>query len=1093
MGRISNLSSKRKRNQRERRRKKRGLIIGSAVVLFALACYVGNAYLRYCTDRALLASIGGNTAGVVYTATEEVSFADYLMPLRTDPAATTLYTIQGKEVAVREYGGSHYGINGVDPGNVTPSSISVAKGGTVTLKATPNAGFVFTKWAKKVNGVYQDVSTNSVLTISNVEADETYEAWFTMTMIRVEYICDPQTGGYINNMPEYVPMKGNGNVVFPTYEVVANPGYGTATDPPVEYGNVQGTDNTVVDYTKPVTVTAKFVKSNAKITITGVPSGILAFSMGDGTNGYDSSFYSGELVTGQTLTVKFRYRNEDGLAIKGIIDADNGNLVQEPDHGMTGPNEDSHNTVYKTYVVKFDVPSNPQDLNLIILMNQACTSSVSTFASPAEGGITSGDAFSTKDSTLQTTINATPNRGYMFDHWEHKFNGNIEIITQQQLQVSVSGHHIFTACFVDDAYEVKGHCDPENGGSIEGTGKYKTHSDATLTAKPSDGYQFDKWTWKTEDGIEHESKDNTVLLTDITEDYLVTAHFSKANPHVSVTVSPIGASGSLFNYVRLTDGNSTLVTDATTGSATVVVKNGSAVTMQAFPNTDEDYVFACWVDQDGNSSSDNPHVSGNITDDISYVAVFARKQDKYALKGISDPEDGGTFSFVITNPDSTSENFTGSGYVVPHASADVTATPNPGYLFDKWTWRTRDGVDHDSREDTLHITNILEDYTLTGHFVKENSTITVKVNPIGEKDGKYNYAEISDTDGHSTSTDSGGTGSVVVTGDSVVTLRAIPNKDAKYQFSYWVDEDGNVSSANPYVIGKAEKDTTYTAIFTSKDDDDITVLASPPSGGKVTCKKTDAGGYTISASANRGYTFQYWKCADTGVIIKSKTYTMDAAEGANHYTYIAYFKGDKDARFTSDLTHEYFPNIRRLFKDPNYKYTRSSWATSVSAFINSIRGNYPKASGTPSNLAAFASAEEAMNEKAAQYAPPKITAQSELITTDNEIIPVTDHADTDTAMERALAITEEKFGDRYTPEIICVKDVSAPNGFIDGVRTYLWYDTGVEKNDNLFIIYEMNGQERIVTPIADHKGTLRFTIDKLGSMNRFALVRVTVE
>ncbi len=134
-----------------------------------------------------------------------------------------------------------------------------------------------------------------------------------------------------------------------------------------------------------------------------------------------------------------------------------------------------------------------------------------------------------------------------------------------------------------------------------------------------------------------------------------------------------------------------------------------------------------------------------------------------------------------------------------------------------------------------------------------------------------------------------------------------------------------------------------------------------------------------------------------------------------------------------------------------------------------------------------------MDEKAQEYKKPVITANAELITTDNEIIPITGQKDTEAAKERAQYITAEKFGDRYTPELICVKDVSAPDGFVDGVRTYLWYHTGARWHDNLFIIYELNGEERIVTPIADREGTIRFTIDQLGESNCFALIRVNVE
>ncbi len=1296
MGSKTNFSSKRTRNRKQKRRLRQGLIIGSVVAFLALFLLIVNAYRSY-PERRAQALAKAYHEGLYEGPVTEASYEEYDMPYLGDPAGGTTYTITG---AVSEAG----------RGSVTPSSVTVSDGGSVTLTATPNPGYVFSHWVKgNSTAVF---STNSKLILKEVKETVTYKAVFDLAGVQVTYANNPEHGGTITCTQTFVPYSGPNagdkaefsaqaipyeGYTFKNWEVKTVTESGTTSTDTSKTANPATFTFTRASGASPVaSVSIKAVYQQKKtghlITLSVVSQGF--GGLGEGTTtagdmpGSVSNVY--QIVTNANYSlllvaqcsvdhfpgVKI-YDDDTGTeASSTMIDINTGTTVGEGD--------------FSARQINIHGGSINKNKHFIIRMDgsNAFENSITTVAYPPEGGTTSGDVGTqSTQQAISTTLNATANEGYMFDRWEYYEDGKLVVSKTATLPVSVKGHKVFVAYFVPDMYEIKGISDPSAGGTINGIGKYNAHSDATLVAVPTYGYVFDKWTWKTADGDPRESTESPLQIRDVHDDYTVTAHFSKKNPVVSVAVNPLGTSttGSRHNYVKITGGSTEETTDATAGTASMTIANGTTVTLQAVPNEDEDYAFAYWVDQNGQTSSSNPFSIGDIKDDLSYIAVFTKKQDQYEVKGVADPTGSGTFTFNVTNP---TASFTDSGLVEPHADISVTPNPATGYAFDKWTWKTADGIEHESRANPLNISNIMENYTLIGHFYKANPQVTVTVSPLGKvgslynyarmtdgsnsanfvetdgttgtgtitvsggsslmlqatanddegyefsawvdsdgnvstsnpyalpritddmsvyavftkkedqyevkayadpdgvglfqfsvenpdgstdsftdagrvvphanimvypastssnyifdswswktkdgtertsrqnplrienitsdttlighydkatprvtvhvdplgaRGGNYNYVEMTDSAGGASSTGSSGTGYLDATGGSVVTLKAVPNKQNLSEFAYWVDDEGNTSSANPYIVGKISDDKTFYAVFTSKDDDDITVLASPPSGGRVTCEKTSAGGYTITASANRGYTFKYWKCADTGTIIRSKSYTMDAAEGAHHYTYIAYFDGDKNAKFTSDIVNEYFPNIRRLFKDPVYRYTRESWTASVSAFINSIRGNYPKASGTPKNYAAYATVEEAVNTKVSQQGRIEITAHSELITTDNEVIPVTSVADQDSAMDRAIAITADKFGDRYTPEVICVRDVSVPNGFVDGVRTYLWYDTGVQKGDNLFIIYEMNGQERIVTPIANYEGTLRFTIDKLGAVNRFALVRVTVE
>ncbi len=1082
MGSMSKIPSTRKRNRKQERRRKRGLIIGSVVVFLLFLALLLQATVRM-HDYHVAALENGATAEEMDEVYEKSVF-DFFLPFQAGTPGGTTHTITGATADA-------------DAGRVTPDRVTVTEGGSVTLKAVANTGYVFQEWKKGSD----TVSQNSVLTLTDVKADETYTAYFTRNAYKITYkILDfdlsivpgvSASGGYISGdcTTETVPAGTSITLQANPYAGYKFDNWVITTASTIQYPSDPSLTYTV---NSDVQIVAAFERDNDDVlTIVGTPSNLVG--IGDQRDVlYTSSFYTMHVTTGTQpvfyASINNGFDHNSEYVLKDILDADTGKSVGYSEQSYVG------SQYIKSYKITLGALNWGGKTIILVFKTKDASSTdqdcaLTTVASPKEGGVTSGDIFGHGAVSVTANLDATPNKGYMFDHWEYYDNGQIKVNRKQSFTTSVTGYQVYTAYFVKDGYEIKGVCDPEGSGYITGLGKYDTNSDATVTATPASGYVFDKWTYKTADGESHESTNPTLTIKNITEDYNLTAHFIPAYPTVSVTVTPVDASGSLFNYAQMSDGTNQQSTGSA-GRCEMAVASGGTVTFEAFPNDTDDYAFAYWVDQDGNTSSNNPFSVGNITDDCSYIAVFTKKQSQYEISAVPDPSGAGTFSFVITNP---ADAFNDKGMVPAHANAVITPNPATGYVFDKWTWRTKAGIDRESRDAQLTINDIMEDYAIVGHFIQSSVTITVNVDPLGEKDGSYNYVEITDSDGHATSTDTTATGSLNVTGGSVVTLKAVPNKKRNSEFSYWVDEDGNTSSANPFVIGKADKNKTIYAIFTSKEDDDITVLASPPSGGKVSCAKTDTGGYRINATANRGYTFLYWKCADTGAIIRTRIYTMDAAEGAHHYTYIAYFLGDKDAKFTSDLTRESFPNIRRLFSQPNYKYTRASWSAVVANYINSIRGNYPQASGTPKTYAAYSTAEEAAKEKAAEYAPPKITVESELITTDNEIIPITDTGDPDSALERALSITIEKFGDRYTPEVICVKDVSAPNGFVDGIRTYIWSDTGVEKNDNLFIIYQMNGEERIVTPIADHKGRLRFTINKLGAVNCFTLVRVTVE
>ena len=1087
-------SSRRKRNQREKRRFRRGLIIASVVACFALAVYVGRAYLSYRADRALIASASeeGDTYG---SETLETSFTDYLIPFRTDPPTGTTYTINASTKGVNSQTDMTV-ISGVTAGSVNSDTVVVEEGNSVTLVATPATGYTFLKWVEGTDTTSAAISTSRVLTVGNVRADTTYTAVFYLSAIRIIYA---SAHGTITPKPEYVPYV-NGKATV-SVSIEPDEGYkflGWRIDNSGSYNSTSTTLTWTFDQPLTVATIVAELQSVYTVKLSLAPSGRCIFpstkteaiviQVPTNHTGDDKESYTVYHTVGPDEKASYRLFDEKTGNQTEHGDENNSSNVVTVEKTTGSDFHSSHENPYDGSA-RVDLYYNRvhSDLSIVIYCrlegDSHTENTVVTAAYPANAGVTSGD-MSSEAAPITTTLHATPNEGWQFDHWEYYYEGVKRISKEQTFPVSVSGFHSYIAYFVKKECEIKGYCDPVDGGTIVGLGKHPVHSNVTLTTVPAGGYRFDKWTWKDENGVERESTDPSLPFTDLTNDYTVVAHFSNAAPTVTASASPIGASsgGAMYNYVQMADPATVQKTDATTGTVSTTVSNGSNVTLQAFANTEEGYEFAYWVDQDGNTSTSNPYAVSNITDDASYTAIFVQEHDQYKIEAYSDPAEGGTF--------------TGTGWVDAHATATVEAVANTGYKFDKWTWKIQTGLERESRDNPLVLSDVMEDYTLTAHFVSENAQISVRVDPIGAKEGDFNFVDISDTQGHSASTTSGGTGTLTVSGGSAVTLHAVPNKKGNYEFAYFVDEDGNVSRDNPHAVGKVEKDMSFTAIFTSDEesaDDGLKVLASPPSGGKVDKEKLDDGSVKIKAEAGSGYTFLYWKCVETEQKVQTATWTVSKAEADQKNTYIAYFQNDKNVKLKSDITEENFPNIRRLFTQPNYKYTRSSWMTTVASFINSIRGNYKGASGTPNDYAAYTAAQTKVEEKSAEYEEIEITARSELITTDNEVIPLKDVADPGDATERAQRIITKKFGAHYVPEILCIKDVSLPEGAQENGRTYLWYDTGAKRYDNLFILYEQDGKDKFATPIADKKGVLRFSIDELGGTNRFVLVRVNMQ
>lgn len=264
--------------------------------------------------------------------------------------------------------------------------------------------------------------------------------------------------------------------------------------------------------------------------------------------------------------------------------------------------------------------------------------------------------------------------------------------------------------------------------------------------------------------------------------------------------------------------------NAGTVSGTGAYQYGAKVTISATPNSA--YEFKQWDD----GVTDNPRVI-RVESDKTYTAIFEDIVKRVEV--VAEPTNGGTV--------------TGSGYYPKGTEITITATPNDGYNFSRWS----DGYTNSSRTITVE-----DNITFTAIFTTASETpdkIFVRTSVVASPEDGGIVEGINWAGGHYNPND------YDVESGTEVTLLATPNEG--YNFKQW--NDGVTD--NPRVMIAPREDTTYTAIFEQQEQPThktlIRVVAEPTEGGEV----TGGGEYlvgeevTLVAEPNGNYNFKQWR------------------------------------------------------------------------------------------------------------------------------------------------------------------------------------------------------------------------------------------
>ena len=153
------------------------------------------------------------------------------------------------------------------------------------------------------------------------------------------------------------------------------------------------------------------------------------------------------------------------------------------------------------------------------------TYTVTTVASPSEGGTTTGDG--TYDSGSDATVKATVNADYQFAGW---YENDAKVSDNAEYTFTVTGNHKLTAKFEKDIPVVATYTvttKTQGNGSTTGDGTYENGTEITLTARADEGNVFVGW--RDEDGklitLDKEFKHT------VTSNVIFIAYFEKASDY----------------------------------------------------------------------------------------------------------------------------------------------------------------------------------------------------------------------------------------------------------------------------------------------------------------------------------------------------------------------------------------------------------------------------------------------------------------------------------------------------------------------------------------------------------------------------------
>ena len=423
-------------------------------------------------------------------------------------------------------------------------------GSTVTMTAMPNTGYHFLNWSQNGNVITTDETFSF-----NITQDTAFVANFELNSYEIAASANPAVGGTVTGAGTYNH--------FEECTLTATEGEG--------YTFVNWTENgqevaTTMEYTftvtGPRTLVANFSLNSYEITVSGTPTNGGSVSGGGTYNHFEtctltatpaegyhfvkwtlngsevstSETYSFEVngpadyvahfqlnryvitvnhTTGGSVTGGGNY-NHFAICTLRAIPSTGYHFVNWTENGQ----EVSTNATY-TFTVTGD--------RTLVANFEQNSYNITATANPTSGGTITGAGSYTHGQTC--TLVATPNQGYYFVEWT---KGNEVVSTEEVYSFEVTESATYRARFERFDYSITAEANPEEGGTITGTGEtFHYNSTCQLVAHANTGYHFVNWTL-----------DGTVVATTTIYSFVVTAsahyvaHFEIDTFEITATADP---------------------------------------------------------------------------------------------------------------------------------------------------------------------------------------------------------------------------------------------------------------------------------------------------------------------------------------------------------------------------------------------------------------------------------------------------------------------------------------------------------------------------------------------------------------------------
>lgn len=242
----------------------------------------------------------------------------------------------------------------------------------------------------------------------------------------------------------------------------------------------------------------------------------------------------------------------------------------------------------------------------------------------------------TKTGTLTVRLNASPDYGYHFTHWN---DGS----TENPRWVTLTQDTTFAAHFAPNQYTLTVVSSDVNMGFVSGSGTYYYGDIVTLTATPASHYHFVRWN----DGNTENPRQYRVR-----GEVTVTAFFAIDTHSVSVASNDIArgmveASGTQFEYGQ-----------------------PCTVTATAYSG----YTFHSW----SNGMRDNPYTFA-VLSDVELTANFIAAGEQ-------------VYTITVQSADPTMGTVSGGGQALRGGTLTIRAQGNAGYRFLRWQDGNTDSV-----------------------------------------------------------------------------------------------------------------------------------------------------------------------------------------------------------------------------------------------------------------------------------------------------------------------------------------------------------------------------------------------------------------